>query len=366
MDVHYQNLAIVIPCLDPAETLVAYVQDLLAQGFSHIYVVNDGSHPAYTPLFQQVCIAPECTLLTHEENRGKGAALKTAYSHIAHTFAPCRGVITADSDGQHTVKDVCRLADQLLASSGSLLLGGRSFSRHNVPIKSLLGNRMTSFLFFFLHGTWVQDTQTGLRGFDICLLQEMQHIPGERFEYEMAVLTTCSRKKIPIQFISIDTIYIDGNAGSHFRPLTDSLRIGTILFGYLCRFLLSSGLAFVVDIALCWMLLYLLSGVIPSQLLRIGLSVVLARTISMVVNYTLNKTCVFQVSSQARNCFERYLLLAVANMIVLTGLIYYGHVWLGLEEHFVAIVVGAMLCMANYQLQRIWVFPGINLGGAHE
>lgn len=366
MNQHYQQLAIVIPSLDPTDALVFYVQDLLAQGFAHIYIVNDGSHPSYAPLYQQLCAPTECTLLSHGENRGKGAALKTAYRHIANTFPQCQGVITADSDGQHAVKDVCRLADSLSTAPGTLLLGGRSFSGKNVPFKSWLGNRITSSVFLALHGTWVQDTQTGLRGFDASLLQEMLEIQGERFEYEMAVLATCTRKKIPVKFIPIDTIYINGNAGSHFRSVSDSLRIGSVLFGCLCRFLLSSGLSCTVDIILCWSLLHLLSATVGSPLLRIGLSVVLARTISLGVNYTLNKTCVFHASSQTYHCFARYLLLAIANMIALTCLIYCGHMWLGLSEQLVFVMAGAVLFLANYQLQRVWVFPNVNLGGAHE
>lgn len=363
MNKDYQKIAIVIPSLEPTQGLVAYTKELIAQGFMHIYIVNDGSDGTYDPIFQRVSALEECTLLTHPHNRGKGAALKTAFHHISQTYPQCRGVITADSDGQHAVKDVCRMADSLLHSHGGLLLGGRNFSNKSVPFQSLIGNRISALIFWLLHGALVQDTQTGLRGFDIALLPEMCAIQGERFEYEMAVLTTCTSKKIPIHFIPIDTIYIDGNVGSHFRPLADSARIGWVLLGGLCRFLMSSGISAILDIALCWSFLSLLAHIIPSDLLRIGLCVVLARTISMVVNYTINKVYVFRRTTTPRCCFGRYLLLVIANMAALTVLIYCGHHYLGISERLITILSNVLLFIVNYQIQKIWVFSVAALGG---
>lgn len=363
MNTSYHNLAIVIPSLDPSEALVPYIQALLDQGFDHIYIVNDGSDALYTPIFQTICTFKACTLLTHPYNRGKGAALKTAYYHLSKNFPQCRGIITADSDGQHAVKDVCQMADRLLTMHHGLILGGRNFSHGKVPLKSLIGNRISSLFFFLLHKTWVQDTQTGLRGFDISLLPEMLSIDGDRFEYEMAVLTTCTRKKVPIYFITIDTIYINGNVGSHFKPLADSLLIGKILLGGMARFLLSSCLSGLVDIALCCSFLYLFSNLISLQLVRIGLSVLLARTASILVNYTINKTYVFRTTNHSPSCLGRYLLLAMANMIALTILIYGGHSWLGIDERLVVVLVNIVLFLVNYQVQNSWVFPSTKLGG---
>lgn len=363
MNTNHQNLAIVIPSLDPTQALVSYIHDLIAQGFAHIYIVNDGSQPHCAPIFQSLAAIEGCTLLTHPENLGKGMALKTAFHHIQQTFPRCGGIITADSDGQHAVKDVCQMADALAQYPGHLLLGGRSFSQGDIPIKSLLGNRLSSLVFLLLHGTWVQDTQTGLRGFDMSLLPLMLSIPGERFEYEMAVLTTCASKKIPLHFLPIDTIYINGNAGSHFRPMADSLRIGGVLFGNLCRFFLSSGLSWFIDIALCWGLLYYFAYFITSNLLRIGLSVALARTISLVLNYTLNRIYVFGATAHSRRCFGRYLLLAMANMVALTALIYLSYRWMGIDERLATILASAILFCINYPAQKIWVFS-VQPGGA--
>ena len=60
----------------------------------------------------------------------------------------------------------------------------------------------------------------------------MLEIEGERFEYEMNVLLTCSTKKIKITEIQIDTIYIENNSGSHFNSVKDSIKIYKEIFKY--------------------------------------------------------------------------------------------------------------------------------------
>lgn len=57
---------------------------------------------------------PYCTVLKHEINRGKGAALKTAFEFVINNRPESIGVITVDGDGQHSSSDVVKLAKKLL------------------------------------------------------------------------------------------------------------------------------------------------------------------------------------------------------------------------------------------------------------
>lgn len=360
--INYKNLAVVIPSLDPTEALSPYIKNLLTRGFDHIYVVNDGSDTSYDTLFSQISDMESCVVLTHTQNLGKGCALKTAYRHILQNFSECEGIITVDSDGQHTVKDVCQIADALVHYPKSLILGERNLTGKDVPVKSKIGNHLSALLFFLFHGIWIQDTQTGLRGFDISLVQEMISIPGDRFEYEMSVLVTCASKKIPVNTLTIDTIYLEGNVNTHFDPVKDSLKIGRVLVAKACRFMASSGISSAVDILLCWTFLYLFTSLIPEDIIRIGLSVVLARCISMLVNYTINRAYVFKTTPHPHHSFWRYLALALANMFALTALIYLGSSVLPLDERLASLLSSTLLFFINYQVQRIWVFSVMQPG----
>ena len=124
-----QECCVLIPSLSPDEKLPAYVQELLAADFGLILVVDDGSAPEYQPIFSRIAGWERCAVTHHEVNRGKGAALRTGFAYIKERTA-LRGVITADSDGQHTVPDTLKLTAEL-GKKEEVLLGSRDFSRNN-------------------------------------------------------------------------------------------------------------------------------------------------------------------------------------------------------------------------------------------
>ena len=81
------DVTVIIPSLNPDEKLSRTVDDLIAVGFDDIILVNDGSLPECVRFFPSD--RPECTLLTHEVNRGEGAAMKTA-SHLEYASSADR------------------------------------------------------------------------------------------------------------------------------------------------------------------------------------------------------------------------------------------------------------------------------------
>jgi len=105
-----QQAVVLIPSLHPDDRLTAYVRDLVAHGFKRIVVIDDGSGPDYAPYFDELRDNPACEVLSYPDNRGKGYALKFGMQHILRAYPDATGVITADSDGQHTAPDCLRLA----------------------------------------------------------------------------------------------------------------------------------------------------------------------------------------------------------------------------------------------------------------
>ena len=86
----FMNCKIVIPAYEPEERLIDYVKELEAAGLGLPIVVDDGSGSRWTDLFSRLR-QMGCEVLTHPENRGKGAALKTAFRHILETDAEVPG-----------------------------------------------------------------------------------------------------------------------------------------------------------------------------------------------------------------------------------------------------------------------------------
>ncbi len=125
--------------------------------------------------------------------------------------------VTADSDGQHAVNDIDRVARAAMNLPSRLILGVRQFTK-DIPLRSRFGNKLTRVLFRLQTGVNVSDTQTGLRGFHTDLIPFMLDIEGDHYEYKMNMLTQASQR-YKITEVPIQTIYIDDNASSHFRPI---------------------------------------------------------------------------------------------------------------------------------------------------
>ncbi len=367
-----QACCVLIPSLEPDEKLTAYVKKLHEAGFGLVLVVDDGSFEKYQGIFEEISSWEGCHVLHHEVNRGKGAALKTGFRYVLEN-TDLQGVITADSDGQHTVPDTLRLAELLKADEKNLLLGSRDFSRKSkqVPPKSRFGNRTTSGVFALFYGRWLPDTQTGLRGLSRAFLEEQLTISGDRFEYEMNQLIYCAVHKLPMTIVPIETIYENENQGTHFHPIRDSWRIYKLILGNFFRFMGASLLCTLVDLLLFtllrhWPLPQLIGEntvwyVFGMKLMAVTIVATwIARVFSASLNYFLNRSLVFQMKD-CKGSGLRYLLVAILIMLASSGLVS------GLAALFhlssksfantlIKIVVDTVLYFINYQIQKNWVF----------
>ena len=351
-----ENTVILIPSLDPDERLPAYVRQLAENGFRRIVVVDDGSGEEYQRVFREVEEIPRTTVLHHEVNHGKGVALKTGYRYIRDLEEDFTGVITADSDGQHTVEDCIRLTEKLSDPKQALYLGSRDFNLPNIPPKSRSGNRITSTVFKVLYGQWLPDTQTGLRAFHREDLPFMIDVEGERYEYEMKVLIACSRANIPMIPVEIETIYENGNEGTHFHPIRDSWRIYKVILGSFFKFMSSSLICFLLDQGIFNLLnLVAFDNGDEKKASTILLCTVIARIISACTNFALNRKFVFGSREKAGKAFIRYVVLSIGIMLASAG-----GTWLlgtiGMSSTVAKIITDTLLYFVSYRVQQRWVF----------
>ena len=215
------NISVVLPSLDPDEKLQLVIDGLLEYGFTDIILVNDGSKPENMHYFEAAAQHPQVHLLHHEVNRGKGAALKTAFAWFLENRPDAAGVVTVDGDNQHHPEDTRNCCEQMLKTR-RMVLGVRDFSLPDVPARSKAGNKITSFVFKVFVGMKISDTQTGLRAIPRDKLKLLLNISGDRFEYETNMLLAMKTYNIAFDEVKIRTVYIEENKSSHFRAFHDS------------------------------------------------------------------------------------------------------------------------------------------------
>ena len=353
-----KEIAIVIPALDPDEAMVDTVKALSEAGFRHLILVDDGSEIANRSFFRTCKENYGCDVIRHVVNFGKGIAIKSAFNHILEKYPDLAGAVTADCDGQHTVEDIDTCAKLCHEHPDSLVLGCRSFDDREIPLRSRFGNRCTKIVLKLISGLKVSDTQTGLRGMSIDLIRDyFAKTKGERYEYEMNMLLEAKERKIPIEEFPIRTIYIEKNAGSHFNPFRDSIRIYKVFV----KFLFSSFSSFLIDILMFWLLGYLLRPIIPEESYVFGISTliltrtVLSRLISSVYNFLMNKKMVFKNGSRSPAVVVKYYILAIIQLTVSALLVNYAFLFI-LYSTVRKIIVDTILFGLSFLIQREWVF----------
>ncbi len=337
-------IVVVIPAYKPEKGLLSVTAGILEQTEYSVLVVNDGSGSEYDSVFAQ--LPEQVTVLHHDVNRGKGAALKTAYEYIKGR-PEYTGVITADADGQHLVRDIIRVGEALGEQPEALILGSREFVG-NVPARSRFGNTLTRFVFRISSGVKVNDTQTGLRAFGACWIEDMLAIEGQRYEYEMNVLLYCAKKHIPIVELPIQTVYENNNSGSHFHVIRDSVKIYAVIL----KFVSASVAAFVIDFLLLLLVRHLTRGL--GEELSLLVSVVSARVVSSLCNYHLNRRLVF--AQGTRTSILKYYILAVTLLLLNYGLIWVFNVALPIPLAVAKIITELLLYPFSYIMQRRFVF----------
>ena len=355
-----------IPAYEPDRKMLGIIADLGKRGFD-VVAVDDGSGVEYSELFEQAAEripgkTGKCvTVLIHDRNKGKGAALKTGLDFIGN-FMVIRGeeketvVVTVDADGQHLAADAGKVACEAGRKPGTLVLGSRNIGlasrsrenhqdtdthsrdtcvqAHNTaerpPLRSRFGNAVTRQVFRAVTGKRIYDTQTGLRAFTADLIPAMLAVSGDRYEYEINVLMEFAGAGIPIEETGIETVYHDGNSASHFNTGRDSYRVYKAIGRYVLtgtcastsdeqsrkpsgilsvakllqavKFSASSFVSFLIDYAMY------------AALLLAGLEIVYAnigaRLISAAANYTINRRLVFRSGGSVTTSALRYFALA--------------------------------------------------------
>ena len=343
---------IVIPAYEPGEELIRLVKELIEAKAEPVIVVDDGSDPAkYGNIFEEAGKLG-AVILRNAVNMGKGRALKAAFNHCINEYDDLVGVVTADSDGQHSVKDICKCGEVLGNNIKSLILGVRDFGKPGIPARSVFGNKTTSRVMNLLLGLKISDTQTGLRGIGVDFMKYLLTEKGERFEFETNMLIATKEKDISIIEVPVDTIYLEENKSSHFNPLLDSIRIYAVFF----KFMLSSVSSSLLDMLLFGFFCAIFVNA-PVKMGYIMLSTILARIISATYNFFINYEIVFSGEKERSKAALSYCVLAVAIMLLSGFFVTLGHgivPWL--PEVCIKIVVDGMLFLLSFYVQREFVY----------
>ncbi len=222
------SACVLVPAYDAARTLAQVVSELrrevpqAAEG-ERLIVIDDGSVDGSGRIAREL----GCTVVAHDRNRGKGAALRTG---LATARAMGFDVaLTVDADGQHPAASARAL---LFATPErrALVLGIRDLPGAGAPWKNQVSNRISNFFLSLFSGRSLRDTQCGLRRYPI---EETLALGGRAtgYAYEAEVILRALDRGLALVETDVLVVYpAEELRVTHFDSVKDPARIvGTVV-----------------------------------------------------------------------------------------------------------------------------------------
>jgi glycosyltransferase involved in cell wall biosynthesis len=188
-----------------------------------IPVYNEAAH--VDEILEAVHASPvkkEITIVFHEKNCGKGAAVRTAL-----TYARGEYVLIQDSDLEYDPQDYAALLGPLEESKADIVYGMRP-DRPGRGLRFFLGAKLLTLLTNLLYGAGIHDEATCYKVFRRSLLAQI-HLECQRFEFCPEVTAKLCRMGKKIAEVPISYHPRSAGEGKKIRPSDGWLAIWTLI-----------------------------------------------------------------------------------------------------------------------------------------
>jgi glycosyltransferase involved in cell wall biosynthesis len=191
-----EKLSVIIPCYNEGSFIEIVLKKVLETELifnieKEIFIVDDGSTDNTSEVLKNLqSTKPFFTLITHQENQGKGSAILTALSEVTGTI-----VIIQDADLEYDPKDYNRLLIPIIEGHADVVYGSRFIG--NGPHRVLfyfhtVGNKILTFLSNICTQINLTDMETGYKMFRTEILKKIT-LKEPRFGFEPEVTAKISR-----------------------------------------------------------------------------------------------------------------------------------------------------------------------------
>jgi dolichol-phosphate mannosyltransferase len=266
-------------------------------------------------------------------------------------YTDCIGVLTVAADNRYSTDDIFHMACALVRDRQALILGCRDFSQSDIAWQSRWANRFVSSFLRLLCGLNLTDSQTALRAIPDDLIPYIFTARGDSFDYETNMLLECQQKNFDITEIKLRSSHKSTEKIKiRFNPFKISFKI----YIQLLKFLSSSISSFVVDITFFTFLMWIFSSL--DKKFSILISTIIARVLSSLYNYLVNKYFTFRKKNYTQGTLFRYYALCILQMFISYAFVYWLGKIIGINSTIVKIFVDGILFVLSFQVQREWVF----------
>jgi glycosyltransferase involved in cell wall biosynthesis len=212
------KVAIVIPAYNHGTRISDVVWKAAALNYP-VFVVDDGSTDNTAEILSSI---EGITVLSHSQNMGKGAALRTGFTAALESSD---WAITLDADGQHQPEDIENLLEAVKGTERPVVIGARQgMDGENVPWTSRFGRGFSNFWVWVSGGPKTCDSQSGFRLYPLPEALALD-VHALRFQFEVEILVKAHQKGLSVIEAPVQVVYQKGAERiSHFHPWKDFLR----------------------------------------------------------------------------------------------------------------------------------------------
>jgi glycosyltransferase involved in cell wall biosynthesis len=227
-----RSLSVLMPIYNERATVREAIEQVLEVEFpvaeTQLVVVDDGSTDGTAEVLAEGEWPQQVTVVSHERNRGKGAAIRTALGHARGTYAAIM-----DADLEYDPRDIVPLLERLMSGETDAVFGTRGFQSHSAySFWYVVGNKAVTLVANLLYNSWVSDIMTCHKVMRTDLLRSL-HLSENGFAIEPEITARLLRAGVRIYEVPIKYRARTREQGKKLTSL-DGLRVVATLVR--CRF----------------------------------------------------------------------------------------------------------------------------------
>jgi glycosyltransferase involved in cell wall biosynthesis len=198
------DVSIIMPVFNERATVVRAVDEILATSFPvddyELLVVDDGSTDGTAEVLSESPWPDHVRVLSHERNRGKGAAFQTALAQAQGTWT-----VTMDADLEYAAADLPRLLEPLIDGGFDATIGARTFGAHTAySFWFVIAGKALTVFANMLYNSWITDMLAAQKAMRTEMFRSLPlREPGFGLETEIVaqlVLRRARIKEVPVDY----------------------------------------------------------------------------------------------------------------------------------------------------------------------
>jgi len=210
-----------IPAHNEEKTIQKVISHLKSINLNSI-VIDDGSVDKTNKLAKK----SGALVIRHDENKGKGEALKTGFEYILKNLLDVESLVIVDADLQYSAKESIKLLKPLEEKEADFVMGYRNW--RTVPFRNRLGNFVWRTTFNLLFKTRLKDTNCGFMALSRKAMSKMGRAYGG-YIIENMMLIGALKNELKIKQVPVSVRYKKKNGK---RSIVRGIRVvlGCLIF----------------------------------------------------------------------------------------------------------------------------------------